>query len=56
MNESQKDNKFYHFTKTNREFKFEWQAKKVKNKFISDCLSNASKNLTQNRGEPDLYI
>jgi type I restriction enzyme M protein len=53
MNESYKDNKFYHFVKTHKTFSQEWYSKKGRNEYITECLSKASKKLTNERGEPD---
>ncbi len=57
MNESHKDNLFYHFVANDKSFSKKWIAKKVENEFIIKVLSKASKSLTDERGEPDfIYL
>ncbi len=53
-NEANTDIKVFNFLSNERNFSEKWNVKKVKNKAITECLSEASKSGKQNRGEPDL--
>ena len=53
-NETAKDTALFNFLQEKREFVKAWEQKKTKNKQVAEILKNASKNKTENRGEPDL--
>ena len=53
-NETAKDTALFNFLQEKREFVKAWEQKKTNNKQVAEILKNASKNKTENRGEPDL--